>query len=837
MSSRNGGETRSRTQAAGCRHRWRILGALLSWALPLAASAQFTPLANVSEVTSGAYHSCALTFDGGVLCWGENANFQLGDGTNVPRMTPVPVQGLSEGVGAIRAGEFHTCAIMLSDGSVKCWGFNNHGQLGDGTALSRATPVDVAGLTGIAVLSTGRFHTCAATDLGAATCWGHNEFGQLGDGTTIDRNVPTPVSGLDGAVFALSAAEHHTCAVHNGAAKCWGRNNQGALGDNTIMDRLVPTTVFGLGSGVFGVTAGSRHSCAFTSMGTVLCWGRNFEGQLGDGTQIQRDAPVAVLGPSYDNIQAGFLHTCGVISGTPQCWGYNNKGQVGNGDSTNQLSPVAVSGISSGVTSIAPRFEHTCAVVSDHAQCWGSNERGQLGSNDGVDHLTPTSVLLDTADVQVDVLTPNANDDSTAPATDASGRYVVFQSEADFPGVTNTAGTADVYLVDTEGGGPPLLISRSTGVDGLPLAGAAMEPSVSADGGLVAFVTPDLPTNKFYREPAASKARRAKAGTFSVVMRNRLSNTTQSMSIQGLAGGVGTVPRLSAEGNALVYTAPNQGSGGGATEVYKVPLLRNGNDVMPGTPVCVSCKARNADGSEGADSDGASSAPVVSADGRYVAFQTSAKNLVPGAPSPCPSAQQIVLADLLTGINQRMATPASAATCGSVGASKPEMDWSGRKLVFETDQPLDANDAGTTPDVYFVDLIGNSLSRISQTLGGTSPNGISTAPRISGDGSTITFVSDATDLDLSQTDTDTFTDVHIRSLRAGEKFPRRLAKAQDGSQSNGNSNRPALNYNGTQLVFDSAAGNLDNNVAPGILNVFRRRSTVVTELIFTAGFD
>jgi Tol biopolymer transport system component len=221
----------------------------------------------------------------------------------------------------------------------------------------------------------------------------------------------------------------------------------------------------------------------------------------------------------------------------------------------------------------------------------------------------------------------------------------------------------------------------------------------------------------------------------------------------------------------------------------------------PGTPVCVSCKARNADGSEGADSDGASSAPVVSADGRYVAFQTSAKNLVPGAPSPCPSAQQIVLADLLTGINQRMATPASAATCGSVGASKPEMDWSGRKLVFETDQPLDANDAGTTPDVYFIDLIGNSLSRISQTLGGTSPNGISTAPRISGDGSTITFVSDATDLDLSQTDTDTFTDVHIRSLRAGEKFPRRLAKAQDGSQSNGNSNRPALNYNGTQLAL------------------------------------
>lgn len=812
--------------------------AVILGSLPLAAQAQFELMADVTKVASGSYHSCALTSSGGVKCWGANANRQLGDGTGTSRTTPARVYGLSQGVVSIAAGEFHTCALM-ADTTVKCWGLNSNGQLGDGTTVVRATPVAVTGLTGVNRITAGRFHTCATTSA-AAYCWGDNEFGQLGDGSTTDRTMPIAVSGLAAGVMSISAAHFHTCAVHIGVAKCWGRNAFGQLGDGTTTARSTADAVAGLGTDIQMVAAATYHSCALTSGGAVLCWGFNGDGEIGDGSTMQRLTPVPVSGldSGVSVIYAGFAHSCAIVNGGAKCWGYNNKGQLGDGGTVNGLVPSDVIGLVSGVQSLAPRFEHTCAVVSGLAQCWGSDERGQLGSNGAGDALTATSVLVNIAEQVVDTVTPDTNADSVAAASDATGRYVTFQSKADFAGVPNTSGTPDIYLVDTQAANAPVLISRSTGENGAPLAGAAIEPSISADGQLVAFVAQDQPTTKLFRESPESKARRAKgAGTWSVVMRNLVAGTTQSMTIPALAGGAGTSPRLSASGNALVYTAPNQGAGGGSTEVFKVPLTRSGDLIIPGTPQCVSCKGRNADGTEGGDSDGASTAPVVSVDGRFVAWQTQAKNLVPGPPSPCPNAQQIVLADLLTGINQRIATPASAGACGAVGASKPEMDWSGRKIVFETDQPLSASDAGVTPDVYLVDLGANRLQRVSQTLEGTSPDGASTAPRISGDGNAIAFVSAATDLDRSESDTNARPDVHVRSLRFGETFARRLSKTRDGAESDGDSDRPALNYNGTRVAFDSTASNLAPGATPGVQQVFQRASPADAALIFAAGFD
>ena len=176
--------------------------------------------------------------------------------------------GLTSGVAAVSAGREHTCAVTTA-GGVKCWGFNDEGR---------------------------RDHTCAVTTAGGLKCWGRNISGRLGDGTTTDRFTPVDVTGLTSGVAAVSAGGGHTCALTTaGGVKCWGRNGNGQLGDGTTAHRSTPVDVTGLTSGVAAVSAGGGHSCALTTAGGVKCWGRNFEGELGDGTTVDRSTPVDVV--------------------------------------------------------------------------------------------------------------------------------------------------------------------------------------------------------------------------------------------------------------------------------------------------------------------------------------------------------------------------------------------------------------------------------------------------------------------------------------------------------------------------------------------------------------
>lgn len=295
----------------------------------------------VKAISAGGAHTCAATAVGAVKCWGDNRGGQLGDGTTTSRLTPVEVVGLSSGVRDVDAGGWHTCAVT-TEGAVKCWG---SGDLGDGSWQFEepSTPVAVVGLaSGVKAVTTGSTHTCAVTTGGAVKCWGFGFWASLplGDGTADARSMPVDVVGLASGLKAVSAGQKQTCAVTAGAGvQCWG--GETAWG----AESLTPVQVAGLGSGVAAVSVGGDHVCVVTAAGAVQCWGDNGSGQLGDGTRASRDTPanVAGLGSGVQAISAGRNHTCALTTlGAVMCWGANHSGQLGDGRLRDRLTPVAV---------------------------------------------------------------------------------------------------------------------------------------------------------------------------------------------------------------------------------------------------------------------------------------------------------------------------------------------------------------------------------------------------------------------------------------------------------------------------------------------------------------
>lgn len=348
----------------------------------------------VSAIASGEAHTCAITTESGVKCWGDNRYSQLGNGTTTNSLDPVQVSGLTSGVKSIAAGWNHTCAIVADD-TVKCWGANG-GRLGDGTTTDRSTPVAVSGSVKVSGLTAGSTHTCAITTNGAAMCWGYNGSGQLGDATVTRRLTPVAVTGLSSNVTGLIASWDFTCAIHSGAAKCWGSNSWNQLGDKTTTNRNTPGLVSGLTAGVTYVAAGTNHGCAVVS-GSVKCWGYNAVGQLGDGSTTQRSAPAQVVGltANVTSISSKNGHTCALVSGAARCWGNNSYGQLGDGTLAQRNTPVQVSGLTSGVLNVMAGHSHTCAALTGGGvKCWGSNATGQLGTGNTTNKSTPVDVTI-----------------------------------------------------------------------------------------------------------------------------------------------------------------------------------------------------------------------------------------------------------------------------------------------------------------------------------------------------------------------------------------------------------------------------------------------------------
>lgn len=343
----------------------------------------------VTQISAGESHTCAITLTGGVKCWGQNYYGQLGDGTTtLSKTTPVNVTGLATGVASISAGRLHTCAVT-SAGGLKCWGDNSAGLLGDNTTTARLTPVNVMGLTsGVARVAAGYQHTCAVTTAGGAKCWGYNGQGQLGDNTTSNRSYPADVSSLTTGVASISVGGGTSCALTTaGGVKCWGSSFN-----------RVPGDLPGLTTGVASLGMGSGHICAVTTAGGAKCWGSNSSGQIGDNTATNRfgtAVDVAGLTSGVASLTAGNRHTCALMTtGGAKCWGYNGNGQVGDNSTVTRYGPVDVTGMASGVKGIFAGYEHTCVITaSGGAKCWGYNNYGQLGDGTSTLRTAPVNVL------------------------------------------------------------------------------------------------------------------------------------------------------------------------------------------------------------------------------------------------------------------------------------------------------------------------------------------------------------------------------------------------------------------------------------------------------------
>ena len=374
---------------------------------PLSADTCDNETVEFSHVTAGWQHTCAIIQGGTVQCWGWNNHGQLGRGDTSGRYgNPQNVTGLNGTVISLSAGAYHTCAI-IQNGTVQCWGDNNRGQLGRGdTSGEYGTPQTVTGLSGtVTSLEAGWQHTCAIIQNGTVQCWGDNEHGQLGRGHVSGvwhggYGSPQNVTGLSGTVTSLSAGSSHTCAIiQNGTVQCWGRNHYGELGrGDTSGEYGSPQNVTGLSGTVTSLSAGDYHTCAIIQGGNVQCWGRNQYGQLGRGdvsgnSHAGYGSPQNVTGLSgtVTSLSAGDYHTCAIIQGgNVQCWGSNNNGKLGRGNVGGKYgSPQNVTGLSGTVTSLSAGTHHTCAIIQGGTvQCWGSNKYGQLGRGDVSGHLS-----------------------------------------------------------------------------------------------------------------------------------------------------------------------------------------------------------------------------------------------------------------------------------------------------------------------------------------------------------------------------------------------------------------------------------------------------------------
>ncbi len=356
------------------------------------ADASATPSQNKLEAIASS--TCAIAGNRTVKCWGDNSNGTLGNGADITTATqsstPVAVVGAVANVASVGGGSYVQCAVDVA-GEAKCWGACLFGTIGPGSfvSASTSTPTSMGQFgfgSGAASATAGLNYVCILSGTARARCAGSNGSGQLGDGTTTDQASAVDVTGIAEGIAAVSAAQAgvSTCAVTTtGGVKCWGSNAMGQLGNGTTSDSPAPTDVSGLLSGVTSIGVGDTHACALTTAGAVLCWGDNSQGQVGDGTTSARPTPVTTIPSGAVALTAGASHSCALTSdGHVSCWGDGNP------------SPSVVSGLPTDIDFVSAGASHTCVMRHDGSvMCWGDNSFGQLGDGTTNSSSVPVSTV------------------------------------------------------------------------------------------------------------------------------------------------------------------------------------------------------------------------------------------------------------------------------------------------------------------------------------------------------------------------------------------------------------------------------------------------------------
>lgn len=310
---------------------------------------------------------------------------------------PTPTKEASV-VKRLALGATHTCVIN-SDAEVLCWGDNEWGQLGDGTTESNLIPTLLSGLgSGAIAIASEELYTCALTNDGKVFCWGGNEMGDITYPPLDSRLTPTPIGGLPTNIVDLAVGRAHACALDaDGSIICWGKNDKGQLGDGTTTDSTVPMHVVDAPDNIISIDAGYANTCALTSDGNVYCWGDNKLGQIGDGTLEPRLTPTLAtrLPGNIAAITVQQDHSCALSeNGAVYCWGLSLFGEAEEINTNDDPKVSPVEGLPKDIIAITAGGTHNCALTGgDNIYCWGNNMMNQLG--DSTDLVSQLDVASD----------------------------------------------------------------------------------------------------------------------------------------------------------------------------------------------------------------------------------------------------------------------------------------------------------------------------------------------------------------------------------------------------------------------------------------------------------
>jgi alpha-tubulin suppressor-like RCC1 family protein len=364
------------------------------------------PVVSWTSVSAGGTHTTAIDTTGTMYAWGLNSSGQLGDGLTVSKSTAIKLGSYNYPPTAswlsVSAGGLHTAAITTAN-TAYIWGFNNAGQLGDNTTSSKSSPVLVSAFedsfntySSWTAVNAGIGYTAAITTAGALYAWGVNNIGQLGDGTTISKSSPVQIG--TSSWTKISAGGSHTTAIDaTGKLYAWGLGTGGQLGDNTAISKSTPVQTVAIVPLLLNtqwkqVTSGTSNSMAISTTGALWGWGYNLYSQLGNGTNSAQSSGVQIGTSSWTIISQGPQHTLGITStGALFAWGLGTSGQLGDSTLSSKSSPVQIG--SSSWTSVSAGSTHTAAIDTTGAlYIWGNNTNGILGDGTTINKSSPVKI-------------------------------------------------------------------------------------------------------------------------------------------------------------------------------------------------------------------------------------------------------------------------------------------------------------------------------------------------------------------------------------------------------------------------------------------------------------